>query len=68
VRRALAVLLLVLAGCGTAKPPVDRPPEPTTTVGPITAICEDGAVSWAQHRRGACSRHGGVAQWYGDDP
>lgn len=28
-----------------------------------TAICKDGTYSYAQHRTGACSHHGGVAQW-----
>lgn len=32
---------------------------------PIDAIaqCKDGLYSHAKHRRGACSRHGGVAKW-----
>jgi hypothetical protein len=28
-----------------------------------TAICADGNYSYSINRRGACSRHGGVAQW-----
>lgn len=28
-----------------------------------TAICRDGSHSMSEHRRGTCSRHGGVAQW-----
>lgn len=28
-----------------------------------TAKCKDGLYSHAAHRTGACSRHGGVAQW-----
>jgi len=66
VKRAMAVALLVLAGCGTAQPP--EPAPASTTQDPITAICEDGAVSYATNRRGACSGHGGVAQWLGDAP
>ena len=31
--------------------------------GPPTAKCKDGTLSFAQHRSGACSRHGGVAEW-----
>ena len=27
------------------------------------AKCKDGLYSHAKHRRGACSRHGGVASW-----
>lgn len=29
-----------------------------------TAQCKDGSFSHAQHRSGACSRHGGVAKWF----
>ena len=28
-----------------------------------TARCRDGSYSFSQHRRGTCSRHGGVAEW-----
>jgi hypothetical protein len=28
-----------------------------------TAKCKDGSLSYAQHHSGACSDHGGVAQW-----
>ena len=30
-----------------------------------TAKCGDGTYSKAKHEQGACSRHGGVAQWFG---
>jgi uncharacterized protein YgiM (DUF1202 family) len=29
-----------------------------------TARCRDGSYSFSQHRRGTCSHHGGVAEWY----
>jgi uncharacterized protein YraI len=29
-----------------------------------TARCRDGTYSFSQHRRGTCSHHGGVAEWY----
>jgi hypothetical protein len=29
-----------------------------------TARCRDGAYSFSRHRRGTCSYHGGVAEWY----
>lgn len=29
-----------------------------------TAKCADGSYSFSQHRRGTCSYHGGVIQWY----
>ena len=28
-----------------------------------SAKCRDGTYSFSQHRRGTCSRHGGVAEW-----
>jgi len=28
-----------------------------------SAQCRDGSYSFSQHRRGTCSRHGGIAQW-----
>ena len=57
--------------------PVNVPPPPTTPV-PVpfpnttmtpapqnaTAKCKDGTFSFAKTHRGACSHHGGVAQWY----
>lgn len=29
-----------------------------------TARCQDGSYSFSQHRRGTCSHHGGVAEWF----
>jgi hypothetical protein len=29
-----------------------------------TAKCKDNTYSFAKQHSGACSRHGGVAQWY----
>lgn len=29
-----------------------------------TARCNDGTYSYSQSRRGTCSHHGGVAEWY----
>jgi hypothetical protein len=29
-----------------------------------TARCGDGSLSYSAHRRGTCSHHGGVAEWY----
>jgi len=31
--------------------------------GPATAKCKDGTLSYAEHHTGACSNHGGVAEW-----
>lgn len=29
-----------------------------------SARCRDGSLSYSAHRRGTCSHHGGVAEWY----
>ena len=33
---------------------------------PATGMCNDGSENHTATKRGACSRHGGVKQWYGD--
>jgi hypothetical protein len=43
-------------------------PRPTSSGAPAqpgqaTAKCKDGAMSYSAHHSGACSHHGGVAQW-----
>jgi len=58
-----------------ATPPPSAPAKPTTAhtttkAAPAdapqgaTAKCKDGTYSMAKQHRGACSRHGGVAEWY----
>lgn len=38
---------------------------PTSSAGAgATAVCNDGTYSYAATHQGACSRHGGVAQFY----
>jgi hypothetical protein len=51
----------------TAAPRVTAPPATTATVpdsGGPTALCNDGTYSYAAHHQGACSHHGGVAEFY----
>ena len=31
--------------------------------GRAAAVFRDGSVSYSEHHRGTCSRHGGVARW-----
>lgn len=61
-----------IAAAGT--PPATVPTSPGAPKSPTaepsasaragaTAQCKDGTYSHAQHHQGACSRHGGVAQW-----
>jgi len=40
-----------------------RPPAPLSCPYNATARCVDGSCSFSQSRSGACSGHGGVAQW-----
>lgn len=43
------------------------PPVTTAPSGPAngaTALCKDGSYSFAAHHQGACSHHGGVAEFY----
>lgn len=59
----------VVTGPATSAVPV--PPLPTS--GPVvptgaTARCRDGTYSFSAHRRGTCSRHGGVAAWLASLP
>jgi hypothetical protein len=47
----------------------DAPKAPTTkstNAAPqnATARCKDGTFSYAKQHRGACSHHGGVAEWF----
>lgn len=39
-------------------------PKPTDAPQDATAKCKDGTYSHAKQHRGACSGHGGVAEWY----
>ena len=43
---------------------VCRPAQSSTRPSGATARCRDGSYSYSQSRRGTCSHHGGVAQWY----
>jgi hypothetical protein len=39
-------------------------PKPSDAPKDATAKCKDGSYSTAQQHSGACSGHGGVAEWY----
>jgi hypothetical protein len=39
-----------------------------SSAGDASAICNDGSLSYSQHRSGTCSHHGGVRQWLKDLP
>ena len=39
-------------------------PKPSDAPGDATAKCKDGTYSHAKQHSGACSSHGGVAEWY----
>lgn len=42
----------------------DVKPKPSDAPQDATAKCKDGSYSHATQHRGACSGHGGVAEWY----
>jgi len=42
---------------------IHRPERAARPSAGATAKCNDGTYSFSQHRRGTCSRHGGVAIW-----
>jgi serine/threonine protein kinase, bacterial len=45
--------------------PVINTPTVVATTGAI-AKCKDGSFWFGEHRKGACSRHGGVESWIGN--
>jgi hypothetical protein len=49
-----------------AKEPSGKAPTKSAAGAPenATAKCKDGTYSFAKQHRGACSHHGGVAEWY----
>jgi hypothetical protein len=47
-----------------AQAPAPAPAPPVAPGNGATALCNDGALSYAAHHQGACSHHGGVAQFY----
>ena len=42
---------------------VHRPVHAQSRPSGATAHCRDGSWSFSEHRRGTCSRHGGVGSW-----
>jgi hypothetical protein len=47
---------------GRAAPTTERAPS-APNAGQPTARCKDGTMSYAKQHSGACSHHGGVAEW-----
>ncbi|MQY31966.1 DUF3761 domain-containing protein [Nocardia aurantia] len=47
---------------------VHRPEQSQTQPDGATVQCRDGEYGFAQHRRGACSGHGGVDHWLASVP
>lgn len=43
---------------------IQRPTFSATKPAGASAKCRDGSYSFSTHRRGTCSRHGGVDIWY----
>ena len=52
------------APAADAKPAATAAAKPAAAAaGPATAKCKDGTMSHSKQHSGACSKHGGVAQW-----
>ena len=49
---------------GYDAPAVNKKSIPAVNPSGATARCGDGTLSYSAHRRGTCSHHGGVAQWF----
>jgi beta-lactam-binding protein with PASTA domain len=62
--------LLAVGSTVTLTVAAPLPPAPVVVApapapgGGATAKCNDGSLSYSQHRQGTCSHHGGVAIWY----
>jgi len=52
-----AIILSLVAFCFLFRPKVREVKDPT-------AICKDGMYSYSQTRKGTCSGHGGVMNWF----
>ena len=51
-------------GASAAKDATKTTSKPSNAPADATAKCKDGSYSHAKQHRGACSGHGGVAEWY----
>jgi len=51
-------------GAAAAKDATKTASKPSDAPADATAKCKDGSYSHAKQHRGACSGHGGVAEWY----
>src|SRR5205823_14734989 len=60
-----AIRFLFIGGLLTAATPLGAQDTRGQVPANATAKCKDGTYSAAKNERGACSRHGGIAQWYG---
>jgi hypothetical protein len=48
----------------TPLPRSEAAPKPRGPPSGASARCRDGTYSYSQNRRGTCSHHGGVAEWF----
>ena len=63
-----AVPVVFYGAYATSAPKVSTGGSATSSGGTATARCEDGTLSYSQHRSGTCSHHGGVATWINPPP
>jgi len=64
-RRSIALASAVVGGLLSLGTQLDA--QSSQPARQVTAFCRDGSLLYAATRRGACSRHGGVARWGGQE-
>ena len=77
-RRAVFILggifvaALSSAGAAEKSPVLQKDSSHSEALAPMprdaTALCVDGTWSSAENRRGTCSGHGGMKEWFGNPP
>jgi len=77
-RRPRFILAAIFVAALSSAAASEKPPENQHGVTPIdslapmprdaTALCVDGTWSSAENRRGTCSGHGGMKEWFGKPP
>jgi hypothetical protein len=62
----LSKSIVMAAGMLVAVASFSQTPAPATAAsGAVTALCNDGASYTGESKRGACSGHKGIKEWYG---
>ena len=68
MKRSILVAGIAMAITAAANPATAQSGKKTEMPAKATARCTDNTWSSAASQQGACSRHGGVAKWFGKAP